>query len=152
MKGMRTVLAFGVFLVLVSYGMAWYATGGTGSPLALDDQRVKASLDSLASDIYHRKLATDGNLERAWLSGDVRGYGVNLIIRFNDYPWLATVVFSEDAAPLESSVRVSGGLPRYLNRIGIALVALWLIMGHLLPRIFWPKCPDCPGRDRKSVV
>lgn len=143
MKGTRPVLIIGLLLVLVSYVLGWYAAGGNNARLAFDDYRVEASLEYLAEDSHQSMLATAGRLQSAWLSADSRGYRVNLRIDYNDFPWLATVVFAEDASPLGYIVKMTGGLPSFLRRLGLAMVALWLVAGHILPRLLLPKCPDC---------
>lgn len=145
MKGRRAILLLGVLLILSSYAVEWYSTGGTGTPLTTEDYRVKAARDYLASEAQHQTFAAEGTVESAWLCGDSRGYEVNVIVFFNQHPWRGTVVFSGDGAPLESSVRLSGGTAVYMMRLGTALVVLWLVVGQLLPRLFWAKCPDCPG-------
>jgi hypothetical protein len=144
MKGARTVLIIGLISVLASYVLGWYAAGGPNTRLALDDPRVKACFDYIILFSSQGALA-QGTVERAWLSSDSRGYRVNLVIELNGYPWLATVTFSDDGFPLDLSVKLSGGFPVFLQRFGLAMLALWLIAGQILPRLFLPKCPDCQG-------
>jgi hypothetical protein len=145
MKGKQPILILGLLLVVASCATQWYSTGGDATPLALDDYRVKASLDYLASQDSNRKFATNGKVESVWMRGSDAGFRVSLIVRFNDYPWNATVRFSGDGMPFESSVVLTGGLPVGLRRMGIALVILWFVAGVLGPRVFGRKCPECRG-------
>ena len=145
MRGQRGILILAVVLVLASYPMQWYGTGGTGTSIALDDYRVGAALSSLGEESWNKRLLTQGELNRAWVSSENRGYKVNLTIILDNNPWRASVAFSSDNTPLENSTGLAGGvlLPLYVKRLGFALAFLWLTMGFLVPRVFGRKCPDC---------
>ena len=151
MKGKSGILVLGLLLVLLSYLLQWYGEGGNATQLALDDERVNASLDYLAADDWNRTIATDGEVQRTWVSADSRGHKVSLIVALNGYPWRASVLFSQDGMPLETAVQLSGGLPLYTRRVGVALAAFWLVAGVLGPRIFGRKCPFCPGSFLRPV-
>ncbi len=88
MRGTRTVLVIGVILVLVSFPIQWYGTGGTGTPLAPDDARVKAALASLGREAPNRTLVSSGSVLKAWVSKNDNGYKVNLIIELYGNPWV----------------------------------------------------------------
>lgn len=143
MKGKTGILILALVLVSLSYLLQWQSEGGSATRLPLDDRRVKFSLDYLATYPKDRTVAMDGELQRAWLNEDNRGYTVSLIVTLNGYPWHASVVFSPDGVPAESAVHLFGGLPLYVRRVGIALAVLWLVAGVLGPRIFGRKCPAC---------
>lgn len=135
-----------VVLVAVSYPLQWYGTGGTGTSITLDDYRVSAALSSLGEESWNKRLLAQGELKRAWVSDENRGYKVNLTIMLDNNPWRASVAFSPDNMPLENYTGLAGGLlfPVYLKRLGFALAIMWLTFGFLTPRIFGRKCSDCP--------
>lgn len=151
MKGSKGILVLGLLMILASTTLVWYVGGGAGTPLTLDDPKVQAAKTALMDDIYDRDLVRDGTIEKAWLGGGANGYSVHLITRLRGYPWHVIVVFSSDGAPLEHSSRLADGLSHFLQNAGIALIAFWFVAAQLLPRVFWPKCPDCPATLMKPL-
>lgn len=143
--GKRGILILGLLLIVASHAMRWYSAGPWAAALGVNDLRVKAALAAVAAGAVHRRVANEGEVERAWLRGDDRGYTVNLTVTLDDNPWHVTVVFSPEGVPIESAVSLSGAVlaPMYMERLGYCAVSLWLVVVFLVPRVFGRKCPDC---------
>lgn len=151
MKGKWIIFIIGFLFVVTSYAVEWKTTGWPGKSIALDDQRVTATLEVVAAAPRSRITPEIGNVKRAWLSNDDRGYRVNLIIDGYGWPWYASTVFSSTAAPIEHNLVPLGGVPRGFRGIGVTLLSLWLVFGHLVPLICRERCPYCPGAVRRPV-
>lgn len=152
--GKRAVLAFGLVLLVASYLLRWYWNDGIGTSLSLDDRRIAALLETVSVGRDHPRVALEGTPENAWLSSDSRGYKLNVVAELDGYPWHVQAVFSENDVLVDYSVQLAIGilLPQYLARLGLLLVALWLVVAFLWPRLFGRKCPDCPGDFIRPAV